>query len=59
MLQELLTDPTRRLRAGDLPVTFSGGVDYADSADDHSRALVAAQEKTQAAKKAGRSRFIR
>jgi diguanylate cyclase (GGDEF)-like protein len=57
LLEGLLTDPRKRLRAGDVPVTFSGGVDAVRFDGDHDRAMVAAQEKTRAAKSEGRSRF--
>ena len=50
-------DPEKQLRAGDRLVTFSGGVDHADTRDDHARAMAAAQQKTQAAKAAGRRQF--
>ena len=56
-LEALLTGAGTRLRAGDLPVTFSGGVDHASSSADHERAMRDAQAKTQAAKAAGRSQF--
>lgn len=58
LLQGLLTDPNKGVRAGDRPVTFSGGVDHAASAADHERAKAAAQVKTQAAKAAGRSQIL-
>ena len=58
-LDALLAGAGSRLRAGDLPVTFSGGVDHAASAADHERAMRDAQTKTQEAKSAGRSQMRR
>jgi len=56
-LQDAFRQPNKWLRAGDLPVTCSGGVDFVASKDDHDRAMASAQEKTQEAKVAGRAQF--
>jgi diguanylate cyclase (GGDEF)-like protein len=57
-LQSLLRHSAVELRAGELPVTFSGGVSEVTSSADHAAAMKAAQQAAQNAKSAGKSQIL-
>jgi diguanylate cyclase (GGDEF)-like protein len=56
-IESLLSRPELHLRISDLPVTFSGGVAYAATREDHARAMERAQQTAKEAKDAGRSQI--